>query len=283
MLSLPFSRVGYTAMLAAGLEPNEKGYGNKRPVGGQCIRQGPVEGTGRIIRIRIGERMQDKEILNLDQYRLKKQRIAEEQIDDLYRQAFEYALKETNIREKVRAKVIFAERFHLKEPSLVSKKAEDVFHQWFLFDYKTIKGHTLFFQFLQSKKLSEPVKMMGALLLTAALEPLIVTGIRTGNGEAVITGKNIIHDQEESVKTPTSGLTEEIQPNSIYFVRKVPLVTDQWLIGPVFEAAGSDFPSQIKEDYDLKNHETGVLWRTFLKEAAPSYILKGDSPHVHGH
>ncbi|OIU70879.1 hypothetical protein BHE18_20475 [Rossellomorea aquimaris] len=227
--------------------------------------------------------MQDKEILNLHQYRLKKQRIAEEQIDELYRQAFEYALKETNIREKVRAKMIFADRFHMKEPSLVSKKAEDVFHQWFLFDYKTIKGQTLFFQFLQSQKFSEPVKMIGALLLTAAPEPLLVTGIQSGEREILITGKNIIHVKEESVKTSISGRSEEIRPGSTYFVRKVPLVTDQWLIGPVFEAAGSDFPGKIKEDYHLKNHENGVLWRTFLKEEAPSYILKGDSPPVHGH
>jgi hypothetical protein len=227
--------------------------------------------------------MQDKEILNLHQYRMKKQRIAEEQIDELYRQAFEYALKETNIREKVRAKMIFAERFHLKEPSLVSKKAEDVFHQWFLFDYKTIKGKTLFFQFLQSQKFSEPVKMMGALLLTAAPEPLLVTGNQSRDREILITGKNIIHDREESVKTSTERSPEEIKPNSIYFVRKVPLVTDQWLIGPVFKAAGRDLPEQINEHYLLKNHETGVLWRTFLKEEAPSYILKGDSPHVHGH
>jgi hypothetical protein len=227
--------------------------------------------------------MQDNEIIHLHQYRLKKQRIAEEQIEDLYRQASEYALKETNIREKVRAKMIFAERFHLKEPSLVSKKAEDVFHQWFLFDYKTIKGQTLFFQFLQSNKFSAPVKMMGALLLTAAQEPLLVTDIQAGEREIFIKGKSVIHDQEESVKTSIGRSTEGMHPGSFYFVRKVPLVTDAWIIGPVFEAADSDLREKIKADYHQKNHETGVLWRTFLKEEAPSYILRGDSLHVHGH
>ncbi|MEL3973265.1 hypothetical protein AAEO50_13335 [Rossellomorea oryzaecorticis] len=221
--------------------------------------------------------MQDKELLDLSQYRIKKQRIAEEQIDELYQQAFQYSLKETNIREKVRAKMLFAKRFQLKEPSMVSKKAEDVFHQWFLFDYKTIKGQTLFFQFLQSRKLSAPVKMMGALLLTAPPEPLMVTDIHSGDNEVLITAEHIIHDQKECVKTTGERVSEEIQPGSLSFMRKVPLVTDQWLIGPVFQAGSNDVQAEIKKHYHQKNHETGVLWRTFLKEEAPSYILKGQS------
>lgn len=221
--------------------------------------------------------MKDKELLDLSQYRIKKQRIAEEQIDELYQQAYQYSLKETNIREKVRAKMLFEKRFHMKEPSLVSKKAEDVFHQWFLFDYKTIKGQTLFFQFLQSRKLSAPVKMMGALLLTAPPEPVIVTDIHSGDHEVLITAEHIIHDQKECVKTSGERVSEDIQPGSLYFMRKVPLVTDQWLIGPVFEAGSSDLQAEIKKHYHQKNHETGVLWRTFLKEEAPSYILKGQS------
>ncbi|WP_175990653.1 hypothetical protein [Bacillus sp. Marseille-Q1617] len=217
--------------------------------------------------------MQDKELLNLSQYRKKKQRIAQEQIDELYRQAYQYALKETNIREKVRAKMIFAKRFHLKEPSLVSKKAEEVFHEWFLFDYKTIKGQTLFFQFLQSRNLGEPLKMMGALLLSAAPEPVIISEILSEDNEVLIKGENIIHEQKECVKTSMEHINDVIQSGSLYFMRKVPLVTDPWLIGPVFEAGSSDLQAVIKSHYRQKNHETGVLWRTFLKEEAPSYIL----------
>jgi hypothetical protein len=218
--------------------------------------------------------MQDKELLDLSQYRIKKQLIAQEQIDELYQQAYQYALNETNIREKVRAKMIFAKRFQLKEPSLVSKKAENVFHQWFLFDYKTIKGQTIFFQFLQSRKLSEPVKMMGALLLSAAPEPLLVKQMHVENGELFMKGENILHERNESVKAALICLKGEIKEDSLYFMRKVPLVTDQWLIGPAFEAGSNDLQALIRNHYDQKNHEIGVLWRTFLKEEAPSYILK---------
>ncbi|MGR3765392.1 hypothetical protein [Rossellomorea sp. NS-SX7] len=221
--------------------------------------------------------MQDKELLDLSEYRLKKQLIAQGQIDELYQRSYQYALKETNIRERVRAKMIFAKRFKLKEASLVSKKVEDVFHQWFLFDYKTIKGQTLFFQFLQSRQHSDPIKMMGALLLSAAPEPVIATEIRSENDELFIKAVNIIHDQEECVKTFPGRVKDEIHRGSLYFMRKVPLVTDPWLIGPVFEAGDSGLQAVIKKHYRQKNHETGVLWRTFLKEEAPSYILKGDS------
>jgi hypothetical protein len=221
--------------------------------------------------------MQDKELLDLSQYRIKKQRIAQEQIDELYQHAYQYALKETNIREKVRAKMIFAKRFQLKEPSLVSKKNEEVFHQWFLFDYKTIKGQTLFFQFLQSRKLSEPVKMMGALLLSAAPEPFLVNQIHEDGGELFMTGQNIIHERNESIKATLKYLKDEIKEDSLYFMRKVPLVTNQWIIGPVFQAESNHLQAAIKNHYHRKNHETGVLWRTFLKEEAPFYILKDHS------
>jgi hypothetical protein len=221
--------------------------------------------------------MQDKDLLDLSQYRIKKQSIAEEQIDEIYQHAYQYALKETNIREKVRAKMIFAKRFQLNESSLMSTKAEEVFHQWFLFDYKTIKGQTLFFQFLQSRRLSEPVKMMGALLLSAALEPVRVKEIQTVDGELFMIGENIMHDRKESLKTSLDGLKEEIMEDSLYFMRKVPLVTEQWLIGPVFQAESPGLQTVIKNQYHQKNHETGILWRTFLKEEAPSYILKDHS------
>ncbi|MCA1056867.1 hypothetical protein LCM10_18030 [Rossellomorea aquimaris] len=215
--------------------------------------------------------MHEKELLDLSRYRRKKQQIAQRQMDELYRHALDYALKETNIREKVRAKMIFAKRFQLKEPPLLSQEQENVFLQWYLLDYKTINGQTVCFQFLQSTKLSEPLRMMGALLLTAAPEPIIITDCLSGDNAVVIKGESIIHGKEEELRGSLD--CGAIKKGSIYFVRKVPLVTDQWIIGPVFEATNCDAAVSIRRHFRQKNQEKGVLWRAFLKEEAPLYIL----------
>ncbi|WJV31309.1 hypothetical protein QTG56_10470 [Rossellomorea sp. AcN35-11] len=127
--------------------------------------------------------MQEQEgLLNLERFRQKKQQVAEGHIKDLYSKAHEYALKETNIREKVRAKMIFSKRFLPQNDNRIDQKVESLFQEWFMFDYKTIKGQTLFFQFLQAHQLHESVKLLGAIILTAAWEPVKVRNIDSESG-----------------------------------------------------------------------------------------------------
>jgi hypothetical protein len=219
--------------------------------------------------------MQEQEsLLNLEQYKQKKQRMAEEHIKDLYKKAYEYALKETNIREKVRAKMIFSKRFLLHDETQMVEEVEKLFQEWFLFDYKTIKGQTLFFQFLQSHSLHESVKLLGAIVLTAALEPIIIRKIGNQNEEVTFTCQNVIQDEEVSVKTNLNCEEKGIYEGGIYFVRKVPLVTHQWILGPVFPVKSEGILSDVKHHYGQMNQKTGVLWRTYLKEEAPNFIIR---------
>ncbi|TMU85951.1 hypothetical protein FGG79_12215 [Bacillus sp. BHET2] len=216
---------------------------------------------------------QSDSLLDLDQFRQKKQRIAEVHIQDLYQKAFEYALKETNIREKVRAKMMFSKRFLLNEEFQVDTEVDKLFQEWFLFDYKTIKGQTLFFQFLQTRSLHESTKLLGAIMLTAAWEPVIVRTRKVTHGELILTCKNAIQGDEISVKTSLDCIEMEMKTEQIFFVRKVPLVTHQWILGPVFPVKSKDVLSNVKNQYGQMNQKTGVLWRTFLKEEAPHFIL----------
>jgi hypothetical protein len=219
--------------------------------------------------------MQEQEsLLNLEQYKQKKQRMAEEHIKDLYKKAYEYALKETNIREKVRAKMIFSKRFLLHDETQMVEEVEKLFQEWFLFDYKTIKGQTLFFQFLQSHSLHESVKLLGAIVLTAAWEPIIIRKIGNQNEEVTFTCQNVIQDEEVSVKTSLNCKEKGIYEGGIYFVRKVPLVTHQWILGPVFPVKSEGILSDVKHHYGQMNQKTGVLWRTYLKEEAPNFIIR---------
>ncbi|PFA69659.1 hypothetical protein CN378_02505 [Bacillus sp. AFS015802] len=216
--------------------------------------------------------MQEQEnALDLGQYRRKKQKIAEEHIGDLYRKAHEYALKETNIREKVRAKMIFSKRFLQPVEARLSQRMEALFQEWFLFDYKTIKGQTLFFQYLQTHPLHESTKLLGAVVLTAAWEPVIV---REMEGETVRC-QTIMQSEEIFVKVNLDCIKKEMIEGEAYFVRKVPLVIHQWILGPVFPVKSMDTVANLKTQYGQMNQKTGVLWRTFLKEEAPNFILPG--------
>lgn len=218
--------------------------------------------------------MQEQEsTLDLEQFRKKKQKIAEDQIEDLYRKAYEYALKETNIREKVRAKMIFSKRFLLHGEGRLDAGVEKLFQEWFLFDYKTIKGQTLFFQFLQAHPLHESIKLLGAVVLTAAWEPIIVRKIDVQREEMIVSSHNAIQGDEVFVKMNLDCIEREIIEGRSYFVRKVPLVTHQWILGPVFSVKSRDILSNLKQHYGQMNQKTGVLWRTFLKEEAPNFIL----------
>lgn len=219
--------------------------------------------------------MQEPEsLLNLEQYKQKKQRMAEQHISDLYRKAYEYALKETNIREKVRAKMIFSKRFLLQSDPQMNEEVEKLFQEWFLFDYKTIKGQTLFFQFLQSHSLHESVKLLGAIVLTAAWEPVIIRKMDTKNEQMIFTCQNVIQDDEVSVKTNLGCKEKGIYEGGVYFMRKVPLVTHQWILGPVFPVKSKGILVDVKNHYGQMNQKTGVLWRTYLKEESPNFIIR---------
>ena len=214
--------------------------------------------------------MQEQEsTLDLEQFRQKKQKIAEGHIEDLYRKASEYALKETNIREKVRAKMIFSKRFLHHDEAGMSPGMEKLFQEWFLFDYKTIKGQTLFFQFLQTHPLHESTKILGAVMLTAAWEPIQVV---KKDGQTMGC-QTLMQGDETLVKMNHLCIEMEMTEGHVYFVRKVPLVTHQWIIGPVFSVKSSDMTENLKSRYSQMNQKTGVLWRTFLKEEAPHFIL----------
>ncbi|BCB05302.1 hypothetical protein [Bacillus sp. KH172YL63] len=215
---------------------------------------------------------QSESLLNLEQYKHKKQRIAEGNIQDLYERAAQYALKETNIREKVRAKMIFSKRF-LQNGEVKGDAIEKLFQEWFLFDYKTVKGQTLFFQFLQSYPLHESTKLLGAVTLTAAWEPVMIKRTERTEKGMILTCQHVLHDKEVLVKTTLDCKQKEMTEGESYFVRKVPLVSHQWILGPVFPVKSTYVLTDVKNQYGQMNQETGVLWRTFLKEEAPHFIL----------
>ena len=70
----------------------------------------------------------------------------------------------TNIREKVRASHLFKELVNLPHEAALSDSHEQLFFQWFAFEYVTIQGKTLLQLFLadQAKQKTESFLIQGA-------------------------------------------------------------------------------------------------------------------------
>ncbi len=211
-------------------------------------------------------------LLDLSMYRQQKQRVAEEQVEALYNRSREFVERETNIREKVRAKMLFMKRFNVNKQFANSEKVEQVFREWYLFDYKTIKGDTLFFQYLRAEdnNLSESLKIVGALFLTAPWVPVKLKGI--DNNTSSFKVFDIIQGKVEHVKGNNIQIPR-LREDTIFFMRKIPLVLTQWLIGPYFVLGNEEQLLSLQKEYESMHKSNGVLWRTFLKETAPRYIL----------
>jgi hypothetical protein len=210
-------------------------------------------------------------LLDLSMYRQQKQRVAEEQVETLYNDSRRFAERETNIREKVRAKMLFMKRFNVNEQLINSERVQQVFREWYLFDYKTIKGDTLFFQYLRAEEnnLSESLKIVGALFLTAPWVPVKLKGIDNTTSLEVL---DIIQGKVEHVKGNNVQIPH-LREDTIFFMRKIPLVLTQWLIGPCFLLGNDKKLLSLQKEYESMNRKNGVLWRAFLKETAPRYIL----------
>ncbi|TYS19793.1 hypothetical protein FZC78_01820 [Rossellomorea vietnamensis] len=217
--------------------------------------------------------MKEKEpLINLASYKDKKQQQAERHTEELYTQSLLYLERETNIREKVRAKFIFSKKFSLSLELAESGSALDtLFRQWLLFDYKTAANKTVFHQFLQVKAdgMTETDRMLGALFLTAAWEPVEVLEIDCYENSTIV--QNILHKHKEAVVNP---FTQEgaLKSGDLAFIRKIPLVSKGMLIGPAFRVKDGEIFRGLLDHYENRSMDRGIAWRGFLKENAARFI-----------
>ncbi|MGM0843894.1 MAG: hypothetical protein ACQEUT_02870 [Bacillota bacterium] len=211
-------------------------------------------------------------LINLAAYKDKKQKQAQSHTEELYEQSLLYLERETNIREKVRAKYIFSKKFSVSLENAVSGSALDaLFRQWMLFDYKTAANKTVFHQFLQVKadRMSETDRMLGALFLTAAWEPVEVLEINCD--ENLLFVQNILHKHKELVVIPFAHESKLKSGDKVFF-RKIPLVSKGMLIGPAFRVKDGEIFRGLLNYYENSSKDRDIVWRSFLKENAARFI-----------
>ncbi|EDL65294.1 hypothetical protein [Bacillus sp. SG-1] len=211
-------------------------------------------------------------LINLASYKRKKQQQAEKHTEDLYEQSLLFLERETNIREKVRAKFVFSQKFSLPlEDADPGSELDILFRQWLLFDYKTAANKTVFHQFLNVKAehMAETDRMLGALFLTAAWEPVEVLGIDCDENSLIV--QNILHKHKEMVMCPYLQ-ENHWGPGDLAFIRKIPLVTKGMLIGPPFRVKDGEIFGGLMDDYENMSRDHGITWRSYLKENAARFI-----------
>ena len=219
--------------------------------------------------------MKKKEsLINLSSYKQKKQRQAEAHTNELYRQSLDFLERETNIREKVRAKFMFTKKFSLSLDGVSEDSGLDrLFRQWLLFDYKTIENKTVFHQFLNAKadQMSGTDRMLGALFLTAAWEPVEILESHCDENSLIV--QNILHKHIEEVMNPFIQEKPFIAGQPV-FIRKIPLVTKGMLIGPPFRVKDGEIFSGLLDHFQNRSKDSGITWRSYLKENAVQFIAQ---------
>ena len=110
---------------------------------------------------------------DIQRYRQRRQAEADRCLESLLEAFKAWKEENTNLREKVRAKHLFAEQTGITVDQVEKKPWDMLFEEWFSYDYVTIIGTHLFDMFLK-QTLTERTRMdlqLGGLLLTASWIP----------------------------------------------------------------------------------------------------------------
>ncbi|GLB58545.1 hypothetical protein [Cytobacillus sp. NCCP-133] len=203
----------------------------------------------------------DGSILDFKSYREAKQLQGEKIAVQLHKGAMVYTERTANIREKVRAKYLFRKALGLQPEILFTPLQSEVFQNWLLFDYKTIQGSTMFSLFLKnnSRKLSEPDLIQGALFLTSAIEPVRIIS----NDHKVITVAGA--EDQRPFRMRQSDLPD-LLPGQWFFIRKIPIQIYDLAVGPILSVKDPLTVEEMLEAYsEAKVKYPELTWRSFLK------------------
>lgn len=202
-------------------------------------------------------------ILNLNEYRAEKQAQSEKCSLQLHSMAIDYVNRSVNIREKVRAKHIFRNKLGLPANQALLEQLDEIFLDWFLFDYKTIQRTTIFNQFIKemAKDLKEYEMIQAALCISAVMEPFVVTGQQ---GKDLFILKSMVGEISNVRFSDNRKLS--LHKGSALMLRKVHGLEYDFALGPTMVFASKEECERIKHAYNnMKETQSDLTWRAFLK------------------
>jgi hypothetical protein len=180
-----------------------------------------------------------------------------------------YVDRQVNIREKVKAKYIFSEKVGCERSSVFTKIEEQLFLDWFTFDYLTIKGTTNYQTYVShsSNKRHSLDAVVHALFMASVLEPFKVIKLNDSHihAEKLLTGERCI------IKTLSKN--KIVNREDIIFLRSVPVFDKLLCISEIFVQSDQKIIGNIVSHFE-KSTES---WRTFLKKFSIKYSWNRDA------
>jgi hypothetical protein len=220
----------------------------------------------------------DKEIIDFQALREKKENQAETAVSSLYHDYMTFLYRELNIREKVRAKHLFCNLAEIPPETLRNSEWEACFFHWLAFDYKNITGGSLLQLYLdQHKKITgEHIYIIGALLMASVIEPAFANEQKSN--------KNLIVESTfEGGLSSLKGLDgsfSEIEIGDLIFIRKVRLAQSYLQLGPIIKIPlikQKGILQRLQNDYgQMKFKNDELTWRAFLKLHVVKYVNEGN-------
>ncbi|WP_096189769.1 hypothetical protein [Evansella halocellulosilytica] len=205
-------------------------------------------------------------LVDFQKMKEKKQSDAENTLLDLYESLFQYIEKEANLREKVRAKHIFAHKVGIPKGEPMASDIHMHFEHWFAFDYITVVGSRMFDLFIRDKKETMSKKMLelSSFLLLMTFEPVRLQETEKNyvNYKSIITKEN---KQATPFIFPIEGKYDDI-----VLIRTVQTGFKQMMIGPTIPLNDHGAALITKK---LENHQNSVIHkRKYLKEYGIDYL-----------
>ncbi len=113
-----------------------------------------------------------QDVSNFKAYRDQKQTEADQALHELYESYFSWLEKNTNLREKVRAKHIFKEKTDMHPDKLNETSWLLQFEHWFAFDYVTVIGSRMFDLFVRKNQgyMTKKMLELSGLIMTSAIQ-----------------------------------------------------------------------------------------------------------------
>ncbi|MGM7720813.1 hypothetical protein [Metabacillus sp. Hm71] len=173
-----------------------------------------------------------------------------------------YVARDVNIREKVKAKHIFSEKVGCIPTAIFSKMEEQLFLDWFAYDYVTIRGTTIYQTFVEqlSKKGHPLDRIVHALFMASALEPFKVIK----SDEHHIHAKKLLTGETCTIKSEANKYAAQ---EDIIFLRSIPVFDQLLCISELYVQRNTKSIASMLQHLEKSSDS----WRTFLKKFAINY------------
>ncbi|MBU8905224.1 hypothetical protein [Desertibacillus haloalkaliphilus] len=220
--------------------------------------------------------MKNEPIVDFRQLRIEKQLEADRQLFSLYESFFSYLQKNTNLREKVRAKHLFHHMVGL-QPDQVSDDFWTVhFEHWFAFDYRTVVGSRMFDMFIREQRqhLSKGMLQQSGLLFMMALEPYMVKRVDS-HKELLIADPFQANAEAFKVKSMLFSF-DDVKVGDVLLLRLVRSGFDDVMVGPYAKVPSDktmDMLAEMKQDKErVVDTNSEISWRLYVKEHGVKYL-----------